>query len=362
MAIQRFGRAVAVVGLQYGSEGKGAIASYLAPAASAAVRIGAANAGHTVLYKDMPYVMRQIPCAWTNPVTKLVLGITSFISLPVLLDEIERIDAITPIRDRLYIDPHAVVITKEQIRREMESGLAERISSTSAKSGLGIGTAMADKVLRSADLLRAQDVPELQPYLSDTVELINTELEDDQLVLLEGTQGFGLSVDHGQYPYVTGRDTTAASLFAGVGINPYPFDVEVIGVVRAYPIRVGGESGPFDPDSTEITWGDIAKRSESKRDLTERTSVTKTVRRVATFSWLGFSRSCMVNRPQQIALTFADHLDASVYEQEELSPKVYNFIEQLEEVAGAEVTLVKTGPSATVDFDPYRRSILRRLG
>lgn len=358
---EKNGRAIAIVGLQFGSEGKGAISSHLAPIASATVRIGAANAGHTVMYNNTPYVMRQIPCGWVNPLTKLVIGISSMISLPVLLAEIALIEKVLPIRRRLFIDAHAHVITEDQIVRETNTSLAERISSTSAKSGLGIAMAMTDKILRSPECRLAKNVPELKEYISDTAHFLNKQLDLDQIIVFEGTQGFGLSVDHGYFPYTTSRDTTAQSLFAGTGVNPYGFNVEVIGVARTYPIRVGGNSGPFNPDSVELTWEEVAQRAGDTRDISERTSVTNSLRRVATFSWEGFMRACMVNRPNEIALTFADHLDPRVYEKRSLTSKVEEFILQIEHMSGIPVGLIKTGPNTTIDRDWYRGSMLRKI-
>ncbi|MBP6912418.1 MAG: adenylosuccinate synthetase [Candidatus Pacebacteria bacterium] len=358
-----YGSLVSANGFQFGSEGKGAIVEYLAPITSAAVRIGAPNAGHTVYYNGLPYVMRQIPCAWINPYAKLIIGISAVISLPILQSEIEKINKILPIKHRLYVDPRAIVITDDQIAREMSTGLADRISSTSAKAGLGIGMAMSDKVLRSEHCLFAKDVPELQQYMCDTADLINDMLEHDEIVALEGSQGFGLSLEHGYFPFVTSRDTTTMALFAGVGVNPYVFHTEVIGVVRTFPIRVGGPSGIFDSDSKEVSWNYVKRFSGSKNDLTERTSVTNSIRRVATFSWQGFDRACMINRPSEIALTFADYLDARAYNQENLSkfPKIENFIEILEHHSGVPVGLVKTGPQIMIDRDTYRRSMMRKM-
>jgi adenylosuccinate synthase len=329
--------------------------------ATVIVRIGASNAGHTVMYNRTPYVMRTIPCGWINPDAKLVIGISSMISLQILLDEIETIDKILPIKDRLLIDAHAHVITDHQIYREMQTGLAERISSTSAKSGLGIGMAMADKVLRDPGCRFAKDVPELQEYLCDTVDFLNNELDFGGQIILEGTQGFGLSLEHGFFPYVTSRDTTAQSLFAGTGLNPYGFEVEVIGVARAYPIRVGGPSGLFNSDSEEISWQEVAKRAGDIRDITEKTSVTKSIRRVATFSMEGIRRACQINRVSEIALTFTDHIDASIYEKDYLSDKVQNFISKIESVTKTEVGFVKTGPHRIIDLNHYRQSMMRKI-
>ena len=144
----KFGRVIVVVGMQYGSEGKGAVTSYFAPLVSVGVRSGSANAGHTIYYKNRRFVMRQIPSVWINPVAKLVIGRGALISCGILLEEVKLVSRFLNIKERLFIDGLAHVITKDQIRAEQNTDLAARIGSTSAISGEGIGTAMADKVLR----------------------------------------------------------------------------------------------------------------------------------------------------------------------------------------------------------------------
>lgn len=347
--------------MQYGSEGKGAVSSYLAPIVSLGVRTGAANAGHTIYFQGERFTMQQIPCTWINPVSKLVIGVGAMISLPILLREISMVNRYLPVNGRLFIDGNAHVIQEEHICREAESDLASRIGSTSASAREGIGVATAAKVLRTASCLRARDVPELQPFISDTVDLINTELDGGQYVLLEGTQGFGLSLEHGHFPFVTSRDTSAAALAASVGIAPQHFDTEVIGVVRTYPIRVAGTSGPFDDDSEELTWKEVTHRAKSQVPIVEHTSVTKNIRRVATWSRKGYVRACRVNRPSGIALTFADYLDRSVHEQYRTTPSIDAFIADLEALGGVPVTLIGTGPRSIIDTDEYRRHMLRKL-
>lgn len=356
-----FGRAVIITGMQYGSEGKGAITSYLAPLASIGVRSGAANAGHTIYFNGKKFVMRQIPSIWTNPLAKLVIGVGALVSLDILLEEIVTINRYVPIMDRLYIDSKAHVITKDQIEREKKTDLASRIGSTSAISGEGIGIAMADKVLRKSSCLLAKDAKELKPYITDTVDLINSHLDRDEIVVVEGTQGSGLSLDHGQFPYTTSRDTNATAIAASIGIATHQFEIDVIGVLRTYPIRVAGNSGPFGKDSKEITWDDVTRKSKSKIPIIEQTTVTGKTRRVATFSFEDFKKACQINRPTEIALTFADYLDASAHERQIIPKKVHAFMEKLENVSSAPVTLVKTGPQTTIDFDYYRKNILRRI-
>lgn len=358
---EHFGKVIIIVGMQYGSEGKGAITTYLSPLASLGVRTGASNAGHTIYFRGQKFVMRQIPSVWVNPLAKLIIGRGAIISLDVLFGEIEYISRFAKIDNRLYIDPQAHVVTPEQIANEKKTDLAKRIGSTSAIAGEGIGIALADKVLRKSSCLLAREVAMLKPYLSDTVDMINSYLDDDEFVILEGTQGFNLSLEHGSFPYVTSRDTTATAIAASAGVSTHLFETEVIGVTRTYPIRVAGQSGPSDKDSCEITWQKLTKLAGAKKLIVEKTSVTGKVRRVATFSEKEFKKACQVNRPKELALTFADYLDWTMREKEKISPVVEKFMERLEELSGVEVTLVKTGPKAICDFDWYRRSMLRKM-
>lgn len=202
------------IGMQWGSEGKGAISSYFAPVASIAIRTGSANAAHTTYYEGCRYVVWMLPAAWMNPGTMLVIGRGAIIDLPMLLDEIERFHRVVPLKYRLLVDRSAHVVTDPQRQREQAAQLANRIASTSGRLNLGISEARADKVRRSAECLLAKDVPALQPYLADTVDYVNVKLGAGAFVLLDATQGFGLSLDHGSFPYVTSHDTSASALAA----------------------------------------------------------------------------------------------------------------------------------------------------
>lgn len=357
------GRLFLVVGMQFGSEGKGKVVTHLAPLMGMCVRVGGPNAGHTGYWNGMKFVMHQLPCGWVNPMTQLVIGRGAIISLPVLLQEIAFIEKCIPgVRRRLFIDKQAHIITDEHIRRESQTNLAKRIGSTSATAGLGLGAAMAAKVMRDESCLLAHKVPQIRRYCVDTVDMINTALDEGQYVLLEGTQGFKLSLEHGTFPFVTSRDTTAVALAASVGVSLQAFQTDVIGVARTYPIRVAGHSGPFDKDSKEISWREVARRAGAPASLIERTTVTKNVRRVATFSEDGFLEAWQVNRPTQIALMFTDYLDWSVHENRELTRPVNEFIEYIEAIApGTSVTLVGTGPQTMISYDWEQERMLRKL-
>jgi adenylosuccinate synthase len=356
-----YGTVIVIMGMQYGSEGKGSIASYLSPILTMSARSGAANAGHTIYFQGKKYVMRQIPVAWINPQATLVIGVGSIISPEVLLNEIKMIEQILPINNRLKIDYRAHIVTPEQIKKESASNLAERISSTSANSREGIGQALADKTLRLEDCLQAKDFPPLKSYLADTVELINNEIDQEGVILAEGTQGFSLSVEHGDFPFCTGRDISVSALASSLGISTHHCVIQVIGVLRTYPIRVFGNSGPFTEDSEELTWSEVARRAGATESIEERTSVTNRIRRVATFSDKQLKRSVLVNRPTELALTFADYLNWSVHEKPIISEEIEDFINRIELISDVSVGLLKTGPHTLLDFDLYRSSIMRRV-
>lgn len=358
------GRLFSVLGLQFGSEGKGAVTSYLAPLMDIGVRTGAANAGHTIYHRDKRFVMRQLPSVWINPRAKLIIGRGALVSPEVLIREtrmLSRYDR--DIKSRIYIDKNAHVIADVHIEREAKGDLAERIGSTSARSREGIGAATAAKVLREEECTLAKDEHRLWGFrMVDTVELVNETLERGGYVLAEGTQGFGLSLEHGEFPFVTSRSTTTMALADSIGVNPGAFECDTIGVARTFPIRVAGNSGPFDADSREVDWDFVAKEAKAKHRIVERTSVTGMVRRVATWSDKGFVRACRVNRPTEIALTFADYLDWSIHGKDHISDRVEVFSEHLERISGISVTIFGTGPKTIVDCDHYRRNILRRIG
>lgn len=312
--------------------------------------------------------MRQIPSVWINPHAKLVIGVGSLINLDVLFHEIKFISRFFDLNGRLFIDHNAHVITDEQILAEQKTDLALRIGSTSATAGEGIGMAMADKILRKGSCRQAKNIPQLKPFIANTVDLINAELDQDQIVLLEGTgtQGLELSIEHGYFPYTTSRDTSATAIAASVGIATHRFEIDVIGVTRTFPIRVAGNSGPFGKDSKEMSWEYVRRFAKSKEPISEQTTVTKKTRRVATFSWQEFLKACKINRPTEIALTFADYLDWEIHEYSkddviEKSPKLMTFMEIIEERSSIPVKLIKTGPRGIIDYDDYRRSIIRKV-
>ena len=150
----------------------------------------------------------------------------------------------------------------------------------------------------------AKDVPELAPYIRDSGSVLEQARAGGGRIFIEGTQGTGLSILHGSFPHVTSRDTTVSTLLAEVGVPPQLLR-RVIVAFRAYPIRVGGKSGPV---GREITWDMVARRSGLPADVligAERGSVSGNARRVAEFSWSQLRRSARINGATDLALTFA---------------------------------------------------------
>lgn len=328
-----------VVGLQWGSEGKGKIIAYLAKEYNGIVRSGGPQAGHTFYDNGVKYVNRQVPCGVINPDCLLYSSANSLINIDVLAAEISNF-GLYP--DRLMLDNHAMVVTSEHVEMEKKAMLKDRLASTIE----GVGAAQSEKIWRKAKLFDhyAYEDPELYFFCNDTAQSINAQIDNAHPILLEGTQGFGLCLNHGDYPFVTSRDITSSALLSDAGISPKHHN-QTIGVMRTYPIRVGGNSGPTN--SEEISWEEITKRSSSPSSILEHTTVTGRVRRVFEQSYEVLRKAITINRPDQIALMFLDyinHEDFGKNEFDDLSTQSKDYIFFLEEILGVLVTLIGTGP------------------
>ena len=279
-----------VVGGQFGSEGKGKVAYIMAKRtrASIAVRVGGSNAGHTAYdATGCKQAFRHLPTAALLPDVLCVLGPGCLIDPDVLRSELERI-GLPP--QRLRIDPMAFVITERHRNREATTGIAQRIGSTAS----GTGAALVERIERlSCDNL-AHRHTFLRRFVTDPVrDILRPALDRGERVIVEGTQGFGLSnLQSPDYPQVTSRDTTAATFVAEAALSPLDVD-EVVLVIRAYPIRVAGDSGPIPK---ETTWEDVG-RLTGQADLVERTTVTGRVRRVAQFDAAVVRAAIAANAP-----------------------------------------------------------------
>lgn len=326
-----------VIGGQYGSEGKGKVAFYFAQKlnATAVVRVGGINSGHTVVADDgKQYIFRSLPTSSIDPSITSILPSGAYIDLNILFQEITQSGIKA---DRLVIDPYTVVMNDDMARSEQDMKLWQRIGSTQS----GTGAAVIARLLRDrSNITFAMDVPQLKPYIQETKPFLRSLLDSGSHIVIEGTQGFGLSpINSVLYPYCTSRDTTAGSFLGEAGLSP--LDVEnIIMVLRAYPIRVAGESGPLPK---ETNWERVAIAAGSNQDLTEYTSCTKRVRRVAAFDSEIVKQAIQVNRPNIIVMNHLDYIDYSCHDTNHISDAILNFVTHVSNEIGQDIDYLGTG-------------------
>ncbi len=282
--------AVVLIGAQWGDEGKGKATDMIGSQVQYVVRYqGGNNAGHTVVTPDgQSYALHLIPSGILTPGVVPVIGNGVVVDPGVLLGEMAalRDRGVETSRLLLSADAHLIMPHHRALDRVTERFLGQsRIGTT----GRGIGPAYGDKVarvgIRVQDLLdpgilrdkleavlkeknqvlvkvynrKAIDVDavleeylgyagQLRPYIADTRLELARALDRDELILLEGSQGTLLDVDHGTYPFVTSSSPTAGGAAVGSGIGPTGI-TRVIGIIKAYTTRVG--SGPFPTELSD---------------------------------------------------------------------------------------------------------------
>jgi adenylosuccinate synthase len=350
-----------VWGGQFGSEGKGAVVAYLHQRQQydAGVRVGGPNAGHTFYRMDgRKQVVQSVPIPATMGADGYI-GAEGLILQDVFLKEMQDTvqfnrEAVPPL---IYVDKNAAIITTEHMARE-HSDITQRIGST----GEGVGAVTADKIMRKKGITVGENLDMLREWSSkhpclsrvmwgdDTVIALNNLLINGRDVLIEGTQGYGLSLHtSGYYPYATSRECTPQALLAQTGIARENADVfESIVVMRTFPIRVGGNSGPL---KGELTWDELKKMTGGYVLSPEITTVTKKQRRIATFDWDMAKRMAVQTRPNAAAVTFFDYLfpeTAGLLDPEGLQAKHWEWINKFESATGIPVKYVGTGPSSII--------------
>lgn len=319
-----------VVGGQFGSEGKGKVSLELVRMATerqiAVVRVGGPNSGHTAYDRSgRKFALRQLPAGAVDRNVDVVFPAGSFIDVEVLLREIEELDY--P-HDRIFVSPYANIITPDQKAWEVAAGLVSGIGST----GSGVGAAIMTQVAREATNfpLHRHDAGHCAPlesFLCDTTVLMRDWLDAGARIIIEGTQGFGLSLyDGGHWPKATSRATTAAAALAETGLSPMDVD-NVVLVIRSYPIRVAGNSGPLPG---ETSWEAISSSIDAKADLREFTTVTKKLRRVGHFDASVVSAAIASNNPTMIVLNHLDYLVSDHIACEDRA-KILGFLTEVEQ-------------------------------
>ena len=326
-----------IVGGFFGDEGKGKIVAHIAhqdcPTIIARGGVGP-NAGHTVQVGDTQYGVRMVPSGFVYPDARLCIGSGVLVDPRVLIDELNRLDA----HGRCFVDFRCGIIEEDHIARDKKS---DHLRDTIGSTGTGCGPANADRVMRVGRL--ARDVPELAPYLLDVPASVNAAIDAGEPVILEGTQGFGISLYYGTYPFVTSKDTSASQIASDVGVGPTSVD-DVVVVFKAFPTRVG--EGPF---STEMSHD-----KSTALGIQEFGTVTHRERRIGGWDGEMARYSAMINGCTQAAIPWIDKVDPAclgVTEWSRLSPKAKQFIRNAEDDIGRPVTLVSTGAELSQIID-----------
>lgn len=298
----------AVVDGQYGSTGKGLLSSVLAEHAGGEVDIVTSNAGpnsgHTSYFHDEKVVLRQLPTfsvmaqlfhgemPWTH------LNAGAIIEPACLKAEI---DAYVRQWTKLSVSSNAAVVTDDT--KNSEAAMVGAIGST----GKGTGAALAAKVMRQSGAVFGGITTGLVQELSrefgaaDLNMGLNAEMTLGKTVLAEVSQGFSLGLNAGGfYPYCTSRDCTVAQAMSDANVHP-SFYRDCAMVVRTYPIRVAGNSGPCYADQRELSWDQVGQTPEL-------TTVTQKIRRIFTWSKGQFMDAVAANRPGVIMVNFMNYL------------------------------------------------------
>lgn len=306
---------IAVIGMEWGDEGKGKIIDFLAQKADVVARFnGGNNAGHTIEADNKKVVVHLVPSGVMHENKLNVVGNGLVIDPKVLLDEIRFLEKnnIKIFPENLVISENAHIILPHHIEEDKKAG--GRIGTTAR----GIGPAYTDKAARiglkvyefiDSDIFKKRFGGEefyqeyknyaeaLKPFVSDATSIINYALINNKKIIFEGAQGTLLDIDHGTYPFVTSSSATAGGVSTGLGIPPKKVQ-SVLGVCKAYKTRVG--LGPFP---TEITGAIGEKIQKAGKEFG---ATTGRERRVGWFDALIGRYAVMINGVDSIALTKLD--------------------------------------------------------
>jgi adenylosuccinate synthase len=265
------GKVIAVVGGQWGDEGKGKIVDYLAEKAKVVARAtGGNNAGHTVVVGKETFKFHILPSGVIHRGALSICGNGMVIYPPQIIKEINNLRerGFTLTDKDLNISSAAHVITELQVEIDKQTG--SKVGTT----GRGIGPCYTAKIGRSGTRMCEfvkQDSEEariLKPFVKDTQYVLSRAIEAGKNVLVEGAQGTMLDIDHGTYPYVTSSNPTAGGACTGLGLGPTKID-SVIAIMKAYCTRVGRGPFPTELGTEEQTSGEDKDSGLNDDDLEE---------------------------------------------------------------------------------------------
>jgi adenylosuccinate synthase len=390
---------IAIIGSQWGDEGKGKVVDFLAPEADFVVRYqGGANAGHTIVLPDVTYKLNLFPSGVLHQQAKSILADGMVIDPWKFKEELEYVKS-HGLRPEIYVSDRAHLVLPHH---KFVDGKKDFVGTT----GRGIGPAYADRArrvgiragdLENPDTLRERlerlieakpnstagvgwtsvdrayaDMAEvreiLMPFVRDTGTMLREGLAKNQNVLFEGAQATLLDLNYGTYPFVTSSHPTVGGVIVGAGVNHKHIN-KVFGVAKAFTSRVG--HGPFP---TEV-FGELEDRLRGERDApgSEYGTTTGRPRRMGWFDTKLVKYAVEVNGMDGLALTKLDflagfetvklgidhdadgnaileempgwgHLDG-ITERKDLPKSVLNYIGRIEELVGCPIVIFGTGQS-----------------
>jgi adenylosuccinate synthase len=338
---------LAIIGAQWGDEGKGKLVDLLAEHFDIVTRYqGGHNAGHTVIIRkdgvDQKFVLHLIPSGITHPGKTCVIGNGVVVSPEALLHEMDELKAkgIEVNAQNLLVSNRAHLILPYHVALDRAVEVSRGINAVGTTMR-GIGPAYEDKMarrgLRAGDLTDAASLSEklahsatqanrmiamlggepidkskliedglrwaelLAPHICDTTYFLNHAMRDGKSLLLEGAQATMLDIDHGTYPFVTSSSSSIGGACTGAGVPPTALDM-TIGVIKAYTTRVG--SGPFPTELTDAHGEAIRQRGGEYGASTGRP------RRTGWYDAVIARYAVMINGLNALALTKLDVLDA----------------------------------------------------
>jgi len=362
-----------IIDQSFGSSGKGKVSSYLADINNV-THVSSSNfpnAGHSVVDDNGDkFIAKALPTAcflkkMRGFAMNAFVSPGSGFSWGQVKKEWEESG-----RPNVFIHDRANIVNESHKKREMSgSDSTKHIASTMQ----GTAAAMTDKILRRPEVELARSEVDLSwsegnVQVLDSMsfrDVVHGHINSGKTWLHEGSQGYALSIDHGpQYPHTTSRNCTLQSYMDHMAIPPSMVG-DVYMNLRTFPIRVGnvvesgvqkGYSGDFYSDSRELTWAEVAGMAgmpEEEAEMLlkrELTTVTKRLRRVSTFSWIGLQDAVRVNGATKMCVNFIQYLnwkDAGLKggkeSFEKLSKESRAFIAKVEEVSNIPVVLVGTG-------------------
>lgn len=246
---------VAILGGQWGDEGKGKIIDFLTDKAEVVARAtGGNNAGHTVVVGNEKFKFHLIPSGILHKNKLNIIGNGTVIDPKVLVKEIEDLEkrGYQVNEKNLVISSNAHIILEKHIEEDNATG--KKIGTTAR----GIGPCYRDKIarigLKMCDFIREdnKEAKKLKPFVKESYLIINDAIEKRKNILIEGAQGALLDIDHGTYPYVTSSNPTAGGICTGLGIGPKKIN-KLLAVFKAYITRVGGGMFPTELGSAKQT-------------------------------------------------------------------------------------------------------------